>query len=128
MRHRKTGRYFNKNSSHRNAMLINMVNSLINNEIIKTTLMKAKELRKIIEPMITIAKKNTISNKRLIRAKINNKINIIKLFNIIAPKFQNRLGGYTRIIKCGFRNGDKAPMAYIELIERKIILKDKNLK
>ncbi|QJC37358.1 50S ribosomal protein L17 [Enterobacteriaceae endosymbiont of Donacia thalassina] len=128
MRHRKTGRYFNKNSTHRSAMLFNMVNALINNEIIKTTLMKAKELRKIVEPIITIAKKNTISSKRLIRSKLNNKINIIKLFTIIAPKFQNRLGGYTRIIKCGFRNGDKAPMAYIELIGRKIILKNKKIK
>ncbi|QJC36542.1 50S ribosomal protein L17 [Enterobacteriaceae endosymbiont of Donacia simplex] len=128
MRHRKTGRYFNKNSTHRSAMLYNMINSLINNEIIKTTLMRAKELRKIIEPIITIAKKNTISNKRLIRSKLNNKNNIIKLFNIIAPKFQNRLGGYTRIIKCGFRNGDKAPMAYIELIGRKIVLKNKKIK
>ncbi|QJC36952.1 50S ribosomal protein L17 [Enterobacteriaceae endosymbiont of Donacia vulgaris] len=128
MRHRKTGRYFNKNSTHRNAMLLNMMNSLINNEIIKTTLMKAKELRKIIEPIITIAKKNTISNKRLIRSKLNNKYNIIKLFNVIAPQFQNRLGGYTRIIKCGFRNGDKAPMAYIELIGRKIVLKKKKVK
>ncbi|QJC34140.1 50S ribosomal protein L17 [Enterobacteriaceae endosymbiont of Donacia cinerea] len=127
MRHRKTGRYLNKNSTHRSAMLFNMVNSLINNEIIKTTLVKAKELRKIIEPIITIAKKNTISNKRLIRSKLNNKNNIIKLFNIIAPKFKNRLGGYTRIIKCGFRNGDKAPMAYIELIERKIVLSDKKI-
>ncbi|QJC35730.1 50S ribosomal protein L17 [Enterobacteriaceae endosymbiont of Donacia sparganii] len=128
MRHRKIGRYFNKSSTHRSAMLYNMTNSLIHNEIIKTTLMKAKELRRVIEPIITIAKKNNISNKRLIRSKLNNKNNIIKLFNVIAPQFKDRLGGYTRIIKCGFRNGDKAPMAYIELIGRKIILKNKKIK
>ncbi|QJC36131.1 50S ribosomal protein L17 [Enterobacteriaceae endosymbiont of Donacia cincticornis] len=128
MRHRKTGRYFNRNSSHRIAMLYNMTNSLIYYEIIKTTLSKAKELRKIIEPIITIAKKNTITSKRLIRSKLNNKKNINKLFKVIVPQFYKTSGGYTRIIKCGFRNGDKAPMAYIELTIRKIIIKNKKIK
>ncbi|QJC33726.1 50S ribosomal protein L17 [Enterobacteriaceae endosymbiont of Donacia provostii] len=123
MRHRKKGRYFNRNSAHRLAMLYNMANALINYEIIKTTLSKAKELRIIIEPIITMAKKNNIASRRLVRSKLKNKKNINKLFNIIIPKFQNILGGYTRIIKCGFRNGDRAPMAYIELIERKKIIK-----
>ncbi|QJC29553.1 50S ribosomal protein L17 [Enterobacteriaceae endosymbiont of Plateumaris pusilla] len=120
MRHRKIGRHLNRTSSHRKSMLQNMANSLIQYEIIKTTTIKAKELRRIIEPLITIAKNNNISNKRLIRSRINNKNNLIKLFKFIAPRFKNRLGGYTRIIKCGFRNGDKAPMSYIELMERKI--------
>ncbi|QJC34542.1 50S ribosomal protein L17 [Enterobacteriaceae endosymbiont of Donacia crassipes] len=128
MRHRKTGRYFNRSGTHRFAMLYNMANSLIYYEIIKTTLTKAKELRKIIEPIITIAKKNNLTSRRLVRSKLNNKNNINKLFKIIVPKFQNTLGGYTRIIKCGFRNGDKAPMAYIELIGRKIIIKNKKIK
>ncbi|QJC32913.1 50S ribosomal protein L17 [Enterobacteriaceae endosymbiont of Donacia semicuprea] len=128
MRHRKIGRYFNRSNTHRSAMLYNMANSLIYNEIIKTTLIKAKELRTIIEPMITMAKNNNVSNKRLIRSKLNNKKNIIKLFNIIGPQFKNRLGGYTRIIKCGFRVGDNAPMAYIELIGRKINIKNKKIK
>ncbi|QJC33323.1 50S ribosomal protein L17 [Enterobacteriaceae endosymbiont of Donacia clavipes] len=128
MRHRKTGRYLNRSNTHRSSMLYNMANSLIYNEIIKTTLIKAKELRTIIEPMITIAKNNNISNKRLIRSKLNNKKNIIKLFNIIGPQFKNRPGGYTRIVKCGFRIGDNAPMAYIELVGRKIIIKNKKTK
>ncbi|QJC28213.1 50S ribosomal protein L17 [Enterobacteriaceae endosymbiont of Plateumaris braccata] len=125
MRHRKIGRHLNRTSSHRKSMFKNMANSLIKYEIIKTTTVKAKELKRTIEPLITIAKNNNISNKRLIRSRINNKNNLIKLFNFIAPRFKNRLGGYTRIIKCGFRNGDKAPMSYIELLERKIIIKKK---
>ncbi|QJC31686.1 50S ribosomal protein L17 [Enterobacteriaceae endosymbiont of Donacia tomentosa] len=125
MRHRKAGRYFNRNSSHCRLMLNNLANSLISNEIVKTTLIKAKELRTIIEPIITRAKKNNIANKRLIRSQLNNKINIYKLFNTIGPQFKDRPGGYTRIIKCGYRNGDKAPMAYIELIGRKIITNKK---
>ncbi|QJC32511.1 50S ribosomal protein L17 [Enterobacteriaceae endosymbiont of Donacia dentata] len=128
MRHRKIGRHFNRSNTHRNLMFYNMINSLICNEIIKTTLIKAKELKIIIEPIITIAKHNSISNKRLLRSKLNNKKNILKLFNIIGPQFKNRLGGYTRIIKCGFRIGDKAPMAYIELIGRKIIIKNNKIK
>ncbi|QJC30444.1 50S ribosomal protein L17 [Enterobacteriaceae endosymbiont of Neohaemonia nigricornis] len=118
MRHCKTGRYFNMNHSHRHSMLYNLINSLIDKEIIKITLARAKELRRIIEPLITKAKINSIANKRFIRSKINNKKNVIKLFNVLAPKFKNRPGGYTRIVKCGFRNGDKAPIAYIELLER----------
>ncbi|QJC34917.1 50S ribosomal protein L17 [Enterobacteriaceae endosymbiont of Donacia piscatrix] len=128
MRHRKISRYLNRNSAHRFAMLYNMTNSLICYEIIKTTLTKAKEIRKIIEPIITIAKKNNIASRRLIRSKLNNKNNINKLFKVIVPQFKNTLGGYTRIVKCGFRNGDKAPMAYIELIGRKIIIKNKKIK
>ncbi|QJC28664.1 50S ribosomal protein L17 [Enterobacteriaceae endosymbiont of Plateumaris consimilis] len=125
MRHRKIGRHLNRTSSHRKSMFKNMANSLIKYEIIKTTTIKAKELKRTIEPLITIAKNNNIANKRLIRSRINNKNNLIKLFDFIAPRFKNRSGGYTRIIKCGFRSGDKAPMSYIELLERKIITKKK---
>ncbi|QJC30862.1 50S ribosomal protein L17 [Enterobacteriaceae endosymbiont of Macroplea appendiculata] len=118
MRHRKTGRYLNMNGSQRRSLFINLVNALIDKEIIKTTLVRAKELRRVIEPLITKAKRNTIANKRFIRTKINNKVNLIKLFAVLSVRFHNRMGGYTRIIKCGFRAGDHAPLAYIELMDR----------
>ncbi|MCV2518592.1 MAG: 50S ribosomal protein L17 [Candidatus Lightella neohaematopini] len=118
MRHRKIGKKFNRNNSHRLVMLYNLAQSLINYEIIKTTLPKAKELRRFIEPLITKAKINNIHNRRQIFTKIHNNKIIKKLFNEIAPRFINYYGGYTRILKCGYRYGDNAPMAYIELILR----------
>lgn len=118
MRHRKIGRKFNCNSSHRNAIFKNMACSLVLNEIIKTTLAKAKELRRIIEPIITLSKVDNISRRRLLFSRIRNNEVVAKLFKNIGPAFYNRPGGYTRILKCGFRSGDKAPMAYIELVDR----------
>ncbi|AYN24592.1 50S ribosomal protein L17 [Buchnera aphidicola] len=118
MRHRKIGRKLNCKGDHRNAMFKNMVCSLILNEIIKTTLAKAKELRRIVEPMITLSKKDTVSHRRLLFSRIRNNEVVAKLFKKIAPVFYHRPGGYTRILKCGFRSGDKAPMAYIELVDR----------
>ncbi|XBC44282.1 MAG: 50S ribosomal protein L17 [Buchnera aphidicola (Schlechtendalia peitan)] len=119
MRHRKIGRKFNRNSSHVKAMLKNMACSLLNYEIIKTTLSKAKELRRVVEPLITRSKINSISNRRLVFSKIRNNYIVSKLFNDLGPYFLNRLGGYTRILKCGYRFGDKSPMAYIQLIDRR---------
>ncbi|ANF17201.1 50S ribosomal protein L17 [Buchnera aphidicola (Schlechtendalia chinensis)] len=123
MRHRKIGRKFNRNRSHVKAMLNNMACALLNYEVIKTTVIKAKELRRIVEPLITRSKISSIANRRLIFSKIRNNNIVFKLFNDLGPHFLNRLGGYTRILKCGYRCGDKAPMAYIQLIDR---LKDKN--
>ncbi|AAM68022.1 50S ribosomal protein L17 [Buchnera aphidicola] len=118
MRHRKIGRKLNCKSDHRNAIFKNMACSLILNEIIKTTLAKAKELRRIVEPMITLSKIDTVAHRRLLFSRIRNNEVIAKLFKKIGPIFYNRSGGYTRILKCGFRFGDKAPMAYIELVDR----------
>lgn len=118
MRHRKSGRQLNRNGNHLNSMLKNMTCSLIMHEIIKTTLAKAKELRRIVEPIITLSKKDTIARRRLVFSRINNNEIVSKLFKNLGPCFFNRLGGYTRILKCGFRSGDKAPMAYIELVDR----------
>ncbi|MFB6422236.1 MAG: 50S ribosomal protein L17 [Candidatus Malihini olakiniferum] len=118
MRHRKSGRQLNRNNSHRHAMLRNMVISLIRHEIIKTTLPKSKELRRILEPMITLAKTDSVANRRLAFARIRDNEIVAKLFNKLAHRFANRAGGYTRILKCGFRAGDNAPMAYIELVDR----------
>ncbi|MCV2525539.1 MAG: 50S ribosomal protein L17 [Candidatus Lightella neohaematopini] len=116
MRHRKIGKKFNRNSSHKLSMLYNLAQSLINYEIIKTTLPKAKELRRFIEPLITKAKINNIHNRRQIFTKIHNNRILKKLFNEIAPRFVNYNSGYTRILKCGYRYGDNAPMAYIEFV------------
>ncbi|MCV2528272.1 MAG: 50S ribosomal protein L17 [Candidatus Lightella neohaematopini] len=117
MRHRKIGKKFNRNNSHKLSMLYNLTQSLINYEIIKTTLPKAKELRRFIEPLITKAKINNIHNRRQIFTKIHNNKILKKLFNEIAPRFINyNSGGYTRILKCGYRYGDNAPMAYIEFV------------
>ena len=120
MRHRKSGRQLNRNSSHRNAMFRNMTASLVEHEIIKTTLPKAKELRRVAEPLITLAKQDTVANRRLAFSRLRNKDTVGKLFSELGPRFEGRPGGYTRILKCGFRAGDKAPMAYIELIGRPV--------
>lgn len=120
MRHHKSGRRLNRNSSHRKAMFSNMTNSLFDHEIIKTTLPKAKELRRVAEPLITLAKKDCVANRRQAFARLRDKAIIGKLFNELAPRYQERPGGYTRIMKCGFRSGDAAPMAYIELVDRPV--------
>jgi large subunit ribosomal protein L17 len=118
MRHRKSGRQLNRNSSHRKAMFSNMASSLVKHEIIKTTVPKAKELRRVIEPLITLAKTDSVANRRLAFARTRDKEVVGKLFTEIGPRFADRPGGYTRILKCGFRTGDNAPMAYIELLDR----------
>ncbi|QCI20041.1 MAG: 50S ribosomal protein L17 [Buchnera aphidicola (Brevicoryne brassicae)] len=118
MRHRKSGRQLNRNSSHLKAMLKNMACSLFLHEIIKTTLAKAKELRRIVEPLITLSKVDTIAHRRLVFSRIRDNEIVAKLFTTLGPSFISRSGGYTRILKCGFRSGDKAPMAYIELVDR----------
>ncbi len=118
MRHRKSGRQLNRNSSHRQAMFRNMAASLIEHEVIKTTLPKAKELRRVAEPLITLAKEDSVANRRLAFARTRDKAAVGKLFSEIGPRYADRPGGYTRIMKCGFRPGDAAPMAYIELVDR----------
>ena len=118
MRHSKSGRKLNRNSSHRKAMFSNMANSLFDHEIIKTTLPKAKELRRIAEPLITLAKEDSVANRRSAFSKMRDKEMVGKLFAELAPRYKDRPGGYTRILKCGFRSGDAAPMAYIELVDR----------
>jgi large subunit ribosomal protein L17 len=118
MRHHKSGRKLNRNSSHRKAMFSNMANSLFDHEIIKTTLPKAKELRRVAEPLITLAKSDSVANRRNAFSKMRDKEMVGKLFNELAPRYKERPGGYTRILKCGFRSGDAAPMAYIELVDR----------
>lgn len=118
MRHCKIRRQLSRTSSHRQAMFRNMVSSLVRYEIIKTTLPRAKELRRIIEPLITLAKKDNVANRRLAFTRVRGNEIVTKLFNDIGPRFISRPGGYTRIMKCGFRAGDKAPIAYIEFVER----------
>ena len=118
MRHRKAGRKLNRNSSHRKALLKNLAIALIEQDIIKTTLPKAKELRKVIEPLITLGKEDTVANRRLVFNKLRSDAAVAKLFTEIAVNAKERNGGYTRIIKAGFRPGDKADMAYIELVDR----------
>ena len=118
MRHRKSGRQLNRNSSHRKAMFSNMTNSLFDHGIIKTTLPKAKELRRIAEPLITMAKTDSVANRRLAFSRLRDKATVGKLFSELGPRYKERPGGYTRIMKCGFRTGDVAPMAYIELVDR----------
>ena len=120
MRHRKAGRKLNRNSSHRKALLKNLAIALIDQDIIKTTLPKAKELRKVIEPLITLAKEDTVANRRLAFNKLRSDAAVAKLFTEISVNAKERKGGYTRIIKAGFRPGDKADMAYIELVDRKL--------
>lgn len=120
MRHRKSGRQLNRNSSHRKAMFSNMANSLFDHEIIKTTLPKAKELRRVVEPLITKAKSDSVANRRLAFASLRDKAMVGKLFGELGPRYKDRAGGYTRIMKCGFRSGDAAPMAYIELVDRPV--------
>ncbi len=118
MRHGHGLRKLNRTSSHRLAMLQNMMNSLIEHEVIKTTVPKAKELRRVIEPMITLAKKPTVANKRLAFDRLRNRDSVVKLFGELGPRFAARPGGYTRILKMGFRVGDNAPMALVELVDR----------
>jgi large subunit ribosomal protein L17 len=118
MRHGLGLRKLNRTSSHRLAMLQNMMNSLIEHEAIKTTLPKAKELRRVVEPMITLAKNPTLANKRLAFDRLRDRDSVVKLFAILGPRYQTRPGGYTRILKMGFRQGDNAPMAYVELVDR----------
>lgn len=118
MRHRHGLRKFNRTSAHRLAMLRNMMVSLLKHEAIKTTLPKAKELRRVVEPLITLAKDPTVANKRLAFNRLRDREIVVKLFNELGPRFANRNGGYTRILKMGFRVGDNAPMAYMELTEK----------
>ena len=118
MRHRNGLRKLNRTSAHRQAMLRNMANSLIQHEAIKTTVPKAKELRRVVEPLITLAKEPTLANKRLAFDRLRDRDNVVKLFNVLGPRFQTRPGGYTRILKMGFRVGDNAPMAFVELVDR----------
>ncbi|MCK5728879.1 MAG: 50S ribosomal protein L17 [Methylococcales bacterium] len=118
MRHRKSGRQLNRNSSHRKAMFSNMVSSIIKHELIRTTLPKAKELRGFAEPLITLAKNDSVANRRLAFARLRDKEAVSKLFNDLGPRYQKRQGGYLRVMKCGFRTGDDAPMAYVELVDR----------
>ena len=120
MRHRQSGRQLNRNSSHRKAMFRNMTVSLVEHEIIKTTLIKAKELRGVAEPLITLAKKDSVANRRLAFNRLRNKATVGKLFTDLGPRYADRPGGYIRILKCGLRTGDKAPMAYVELVDRPI--------
>ena len=118
MRHRQSGRQLNRNSSHRKAMFKNMSISLVEHELIKTTVPKAKELRRHFEPLITLAKTDSVANRRLAYSRLNSKEAVGKLFNDLGPRYETRPGGYIRILKCGHRTGDKAPMAYVELVDR----------
>ena len=118
MRHRKSGRHLNRTSSHRRAMFRNMAVSLIEHESIKTTTAKAKELRRVVEPLITLAKRDSVANRRLAFARIRSSAAVAKLFVELGPRYGGRPGGYTRVLKCGPRSGDAAPMAYIELVGR----------
>ena len=118
MRHLKSGRKLNRNSSHRKAMFRNMANSLFEHEIIKTTVPKAKELRRVAEPLITLAKEDSVAHRRLAFDRLRSKGSVGKLFDELGPRYVERPGGYLRILKCGHRTGDKAPMAYVELVGR----------
>jgi large subunit ribosomal protein L17 len=118
MRHRKSGRKFNITGSHRVALFRNLTAALIHNEMIRTTLPKAKEMRRFAEPLITLAKSDTLAARRLAFARIRDREAVTKLFNELGPRFKNRPGGYLRILKCGLRQGDATPMAYVELVDR----------
>ncbi len=118
MRHRKSGRQLNRNSSHRKAMFRNMTVSLMQHEMIKTTLPKAKELRRVAEPLITMAKTDSVAKRRLAFSRLRDRDIVSKLFNELGPRYRERSGGYLRILKCGYRTGDKAPMAIVELMDR----------
>ncbi len=120
MRHRNIGRQLSRDAEHRNLMLRNMTNSLFKHEVIRTTLPKAKELRRIAEPLITLAKADSVANRRLAFARTRDKDVVGKLFTDLGPRFASRPGGYIRILKCGFRPGDNAPMAYVELVDRPV--------
>jgi large subunit ribosomal protein L17 len=118
MRHRKSGRQLNRTSPHRRAMFRNMSVSLIEHELIKTTVPKAKELRRVIEPIITLSKEDSVSKRRLAFDRLRDKAAVGKLFSVLGPRYQKRPGGYLRILKCGYRAGDAAPMAIVELVDR----------
>lgn len=118
MRHRKSGRQLSRNSSHRKAMLRSMTVSLVEHELIRTTLIKAKELRMVAEPLITLAKTDSVANRRLAFNRMRDKAAVGKLFTALGPRYSERPGGYIRILKCGMRPGDNAPMAYVELVDR----------
>tara|TARA_B110001469_G_scaffold90072_1_gene85494 strand:+ start:952 stop:1323 length:372 start_codon:yes stop_codon:yes gene_type:complete len=121
MRHRNSGRKLNRNSSHRKAMFKNMAVSLMEHEVIRTTLPKAKELRGVVEPLITLAKTDTLANRRLAFARLDDREAVTKLFNDIGPRSTSRPGGYIRILKTGLRAGDKAPMAIVELVDKAVV-------
>ena len=127
MRHRKVGRQLGRNSSHRKAMFRNMACSLFEHEVIKTTLPKAKELKRVAEPLITLAKNDSVANRRLAFARTGSKDTVGKLFAELGPRYIERPGGYTRILKCGFRSGDTAPMAFVELVDRPKVDDDDSL-
>ena len=118
MRHRKSGRQLNRNSSHRKAMFKNMTVSLLRHEVIRTTLPKAKELRRVAEPLITMAKSDSVHKRRVAYSRLRDRDIVSKLFNELGPRYKERPGGYLRILKMGYRTGDKAPMAYVELVDR----------
>lgn len=118
MRHRNSGRQLSRNASHRKAMMRNMAASLVRHETIKTTLPKAKELRRVAEPLITLAKLDNLARRRLAYDRLRDRDAVTKLFTEIGPRYQDRPGGYLRILKCGFRTGDKAPMAYVQLVDQ----------
>ena len=120
MRHMKSGRKFNRTSAHREAMFKNMAASLFKHQLIKTTLPKAKELRRVAEPLITLAKVDSVAHRRLAFARLRDKEAVGVLFTILGPRYANRPGGYLRLLKCGFRAGDNAPMAYVELVDRPV--------
>lgn len=118
MRHRKSGRHLNRNRSHVEAMFKNMSSSLVRHELIRTTVPKAKELRRVVEPLITLAKTDSVANRRLAFSRLRDRESVNKLFNELGPRYKQRPGGYLRILKCGTRPGDRAPMAYVELVDR----------
>jgi len=120
MRHRYGNRKLNRTSSHRQALLRNLSNALLRHEVIVTTLPKAKELRRVVEPMITLGKKPSLANRRLAFDRLRDRDNVVKLFGDLGPRYMNRPGGYVRILKCGFRKGDNAPMALVELVDRPV--------
>lgn len=124
MRHKLSGRQLGRNSAHRHAMYKNMVASLVEHEVIRTTLPKAKELRRVVEPLITLAKEDSVANRRLAFDRTRSKQAVGKLFSELGPRYNARPGGYTRILKCGFRDGDAAPMAFIELVDRPVDVSD----
>ena len=121
MRHRNSGRQLNRNSPHRKAMFRNMAVSLFDHEVIRTTVPKAKELRRVAEPLITLAKEDSVANRRVAFSRVRDKAAVGKLFADLGPRYKERPGGYMRILKCGYRTGDKAPMAYVELVDRAVV-------
>lgn len=124
MRHRESGRKLNRNSAHRKAMFRNMAVSLMQHEMIKTTVPKAKELRRVAEPLITMAKNDSVAKRRLAFSRLRDRATVTKLFNELGPRYKERPGGYLRILKCGFRAGDKAPMAIVELVDRPVAVSE----